>query len=534
MLAACADWPDDYDITDWSDEPEVEGEVPGADEDFPSLGSVPEPPENVSTLEDIEQVEQSLTSDLQNAQHSSGNYQRAEDEVEFEPVPVPEPEVIEEEVEEDNDLFGFFDLDGETDAEATETVETVTVVEEVEVQEVETVTTDSGELVAEEVVVERTVVAEAVVEETAVEEAIVEETVVEETVSDDVMTEETVVAQAVEDEADRTSPSLVAQSERDGDNADAYAMPDDDIDEAVIGSATVTETAPTSSAAVVEETVVAETAGIDGVSDETVVSETVVEPGEPKIQIPEGSPDDALPPQVVGRTVATEVAVAPAPTPSISGSMEAETVVVDDTVAEEVIVAAAPAVAAVDEPVSSPSSSEEVVEREVTVSDSPAGGVQQTFDTLFSESGADAVSAGSGAATVTASFSDAPPPTITANGFETLAAIIRFNLGSTALDNRDREIIGQLAAIYRERGGKIRLVGYASHDPGNKNATDEALVNFKISVDRATAVADELVRQGVPSRDIVVDAQGDQASAHLAQGQIDEAQQRRVDVYFTN
>ena len=524
MLAACADWPDDYDITDWSDEPEVEGEVPGADEDFPSLGSVPEPPENVSTLEDIEQVEQSLTSDLQNAQHSSGNYQRAEDEVEFEPVPVPEPEVIEEEVEEDDDLFGFFDLDGESEAEATETVETVTVVENVEVEEVETaqtveaVTTDSGELVAEEVVVERTVVAEAVVEET----------VVEETVSDDVMAEETVVTQAVEDEAQPTSQSLVAQSERDGDNDDLYTAPDNDIDEAMVSSATVTETAPASTTTVVEETVVAETAGIGGAPDETVVSETVVETGEPKIQIPVGSPDDALPPQVVGRKVATETAVAPAPTPSISESMVAETVVVDDTVAEEVVVAAAPTVAVTDEP----ASSQEVVEREVTVSS--GGGVQQTFDALFSESGADAVSAGSGAATVTASFSDAPTPTITANGFETLAAIIRFNLGSTALDNRDREIIGQLAAIYRERGGKIRLVGYASHDPGNKNATDEALVNFKISVDRATAVADELVRQGVPSRDIVVDAQGDQAFAHLAQGQIDEAQQRRVEVYFTN
>ncbi len=528
MLAACADWPDDYDITDWSGEPEVEGEVPGADEDFPSLGSVPEPPENVSTLEEIEQMEQSLTSDLQNAQHSSGTYQRAEDEVEFEPVPVPEPEVIEEEVEEDNDLFGFLDLDGESEAEATETVETVTVVENVEVEEVQTVTSASGDLVAEEIVVERTVVAEAVVEETVIEETVIEETVVEETVIDetvsgDVMAEETVVTRAVEDEADRASPSLVAQSERDGESDDLYTMPDNDIDEAVVGSATM-----------VEETAVAESGDIGGAADEAVVSETIVESGEPKIQVPVGSPDDALPPQAVGRKVVIEQAVAPAPTSSISDSMAAETVVVEDAVADEVVVAAAPTVAVVNEPMATSSPSQEVVEREVAVPDGDAGNVQQTFDTLFSESGAEAVSSGPGAATVTASFSDAPSPTITANGFETLAAIIRFNFGSTALDNRDREIIGQLAAIYRERGGKVRLVGYASHDPGNKDASDETLVNFKISVDRATAVADELVRQGVPSRDIVIDAQGDQAFVHLAEGQIDEAQQRRVEVYFTN
>jgi outer membrane protein OmpA-like peptidoglycan-associated protein len=60
------------------------------------------------------------------------------------------------------------------------------------------------------------------------------------------------------------------------------------------------------------------------------------------------------------------------------------------------------------------------------------------------------------------------------------------------------------------------------------------LINFNISVDRAVAVADELVRQGVASDNIEIDAKGDGASVQVASGEQDAAEQRRVEVYFTN
>lgn len=109
---------------------------------------------------------------------------------------------------------------------------------------------------------------------------------------------------------------------------------------------------------------------------------------------------------------------------------------------------------------------------------------------------------------------------------ETLAAIIRFGDGSSALGAVERDIVRQLAAIHAERGGTIRLVGHASRAAGGMETGSQELVNFNISLDRATAVAAELIRQGVPSSVVVVEAAGDsQASA-------DAAQDRRVDVLF--
>jgi outer membrane protein OmpA-like peptidoglycan-associated protein len=164
--------------------------------------------------------------------------------------------------------------------------------------------------------------------------------------------------------------------------------------------------------------------------------------------------------------------------------------------------------------------------------------MSQTFDTLFAASGPDAAEGGENpvpefveadVATV-----ETPAPTITPTGYQTLVAVIRFSLGSTALDDNDREIIQSIADAHRQRGGHIRLAGYASKDSEGSGDTEEMLENFNLSVDRATAVADELVRQGVASDAVVIDAQGDSASSGLAQGQSSAAEQRRVDVYFTN
>jgi outer membrane protein OmpA-like peptidoglycan-associated protein len=147
--------------------------------------------------------------------------------------------------------------------------------------------------------------------------------------------------------------------------------------------------------------------------------------------------------------------------------------------------------------------------------------MSQAFDALFAASGPEAVAATS-------------TTTITATGYQTLVAVIKFGEGSSALDANDRRIIKELVDAHGRQGGGIRLAGYASHHAGSTGETDEMVVNFEISIDRATAVADELVRQGVARDEIVIDAQGDQAFANLATDKFDEADQRRVDVYFTN
>ena len=109
---------------------------------------------------------------------------------------------------------------------------------------------------------------------------------------------------------------------------------------------------------------------------------------------------------------------------------------------------------------------------------------------------------------------------------EVLAAIIRFGDGSSSLGATERDIVRQLAILHAERGGQIRLVGHASRVAGGMETAQQQLVNFNISLDRATAVAEELIRQGVPRNDVVVEAAGDNQAGS------DAAQDRRVDVLF--
>jgi len=159
-----------------------------------------------------------------------------------------------------------------------------------------------------------------------------------------------------------------------------------------------------------------------------------------------------------------------------------------------------------------------------------------SFDDLFDASGPDAtlqpqaVSAPAGQSTV---IGDA---TFTTTGndliADTLAAIIRFGHGSASLGAKEREIIAQLAAIHRQTGGPIRLVGHASRSGGGLADADQALVNFEISLDRADAVAQELIRNGVPAGDIFVEAAAADDSMAAAAGIQNEAVDRRVEVFF--
>ncbi len=159
-----------------------------------------------------------------------------------------------------------------------------------------------------------------------------------------------------------------------------------------------------------------------------------------------------------------------------------------------------------------------------------------SFDDLF---GASSPNAGAGLQNVaavgspTTTINDATFTTAgTGNAAQTLAAIIRFGNGSSVLGADERHIVAQLAAIHAQTGGPIRLVGHASKTGGNLQSTDAALVNFKISLDRATAVANELIRNGVPRGDILVEAAAATDSMAADAGIQNEAVDRRVEVFF--
>ncbi len=159
-----------------------------------------------------------------------------------------------------------------------------------------------------------------------------------------------------------------------------------------------------------------------------------------------------------------------------------------------------------------------------------------TFDDLFGASSPNVGTAVQNVAAVgspTTTINDATFTTAgTGNVAQTLAAIIRFGNGSSSLGADERHIVAQLAAIHAQTGGPIRLVGHASKSGGNLQSADAALVNFKISLDRATAVANELIRNGVPRSDILVEAAAASDSMAADAGIQNEAVDRRVEVFF--
>ncbi|WP_259779638.1 OmpA family protein [Aestuariispira ectoiniformans] len=112
-------------------------------------------------------------------------------------------------------------------------------------------------------------------------------------------------------------------------------------------------------------------------------------------------------------------------------------------------------------------------------------------------------------------------------------ANIYFGDGQTQLSSHDREVVGQIVALYREQNGKgIKVVGHSSSSAGTKNKTRAGLVNFKVSLDRASAVAAELVRRGVPKSVIQVDARGEAQPLYTGNTKQAQAYNRRAEVFI--
>lgn len=320
--------------------------------------------------------------------------------------------------------------------------------------------------------------------------------------------------------------SLVAQSERDEAEAqvapavpqEVVVVPEYAADLAVAEVEAVEQVAASSAqagmaSAAEEDVAAASMAGSDQIlsSETRVQQETVV---------------DNATGEVVGsvtRSVAVVETVHEAPVGTMAAAQVAEETMTVEDVAQSLQPAGEPAVQAVTTSVPEPTGQQETA-NVVTV---PAQ--ELDFTELLSASGP-----GAGTATQPIVIATAEPvgtvdAAFTAPGAgasETLAAIIRFGDGSSSLGAVERDIVRQLALIHADRGGRIRLVGHASRPAGGMETANQQLVNFNISLDRAVAVAEELIRQGVPRGDVAVEGAGD------SQAGSDAAQDRRVDVLF--
>ncbi len=132
----------------------------------------------------------------------------------------------------------------------------------------------------------------------------------------------------------------------------------------------------------------------------------------------------------------------------------------------------------------------------------------------------------------------AAPPTGIARPAPSLApgstrvATILFSNGSASLNNRDRRILANVRALLEERGGRLRIVGHASSRTRNVDPVRHKMINFKVSMDRANSVARQLIRMGVESAAISVDAVSDSQPVYYEFMPSGEAGNRRAEIYL--
>ncbi len=113
-----------------------------------------------------------------------------------------------------------------------------------------------------------------------------------------------------------------------------------------------------------------------------------------------------------------------------------------------------------------------------------------------------------------------------------LAGLVFFDSGSAELKPKGRDILRAVAALQRERGGVIRLIGHASSLTAAEDPAEAAEINRRVARRRAEATAAELPRLGLAADQIQLDSDGAAAPAYDEATPAGEAGNRRVEIYL--
>lgn len=115
---------------------------------------------------------------------------------------------------------------------------------------------------------------------------------------------------------------------------------------------------------------------------------------------------------------------------------------------------------------------------------------------------------------------------------ESQVATIQFNHSSARLGARDRQLISTVASAYQQQGGTILVVGHASSRTRQLANSRHEVANFKVSFARANAVAQALIRAGVSSERVTVEAVADDQPVYSEAMPTGEAGNRRAEIFF--
>ncbi|MCR9254976.1 MAG: OmpA family protein [Alphaproteobacteria bacterium] len=120
----------------------------------------------------------------------------------------------------------------------------------------------------------------------------------------------------------------------------------------------------------------------------------------------------------------------------------------------------------------------------------------------------------------------------TGMGVSLHAATVYFGHSSANLSNEDRRVIEGVRRLQAETGGVLRVVGHASSRTRNLAPDRQQVANLRVSQKRADAVANALIRAGVPANRVLVSSQGDNQPVFYESMPVGEAGNRRAEIYL--
>jgi outer membrane protein OmpA-like peptidoglycan-associated protein len=125
----------------------------------------------------------------------------------------------------------------------------------------------------------------------------------------------------------------------------------------------------------------------------------------------------------------------------------------------------------------------------------------------------------------------AAPPARAPSGGNVQVAVIQFGAGSAGLTGNDFAVLQKVAEIQRNNRGTVRIVAHAQQDAAGSSADQAARANYEVSRQRALAVANQLVRLGVPANRIVAEAASDAEPAFETTSARGIAANRRAEIF---
>ncbi|MCW8914749.1 MAG: OmpA family protein [Magnetovibrio sp.] len=111
-------------------------------------------------------------------------------------------------------------------------------------------------------------------------------------------------------------------------------------------------------------------------------------------------------------------------------------------------------------------------------------------------------------------------------------ATIHFANNSAQLDQRDRSILGAVIQLQRERGGRVVVIGHASSRTKDMDYIKHQMVNFEISMHRASSIGAQLTSMGLNEQILEIQAVADSKPLFLEVMPSGEAGNRRVEIYL--